>query len=144
MAIAPSKLGFFVAREGFSWPTRQAAATQDVGTVDEVIVRRLRETGLVRPDATDSEIAKTFQLARNEHMALEYSEFNSPHERVRVFLAPYLTPKGQRWAEPLRSLDLNDDDSEPPAPLPPFRESLDSPDAESGRHAFPWWMFWRR
>jgi hypothetical protein len=108
MAIAPSKLGRFVAREGFSWPTSQSAAPDDYGAADSTLVRRLRETGLVRPEATDGEIAQTFRAARSEHAAHGYSPFNSPHERVRVFLAPYLTPKGREWAEPLTSLELPD------------------------------------
>lgn len=124
MAIAPSKLGEFVAQEGFSWPTNQAAATRDFGKTDEALVRRLRDTGLVRPDVADDEVAKTFQAARSEHAAGGYSPFNSPHERVRVFLGPYLTSKGLRWAEPFTSLALTDDDSGPPvaSPWPAFSE----------------------
>ena len=144
MAIARSKLGKFVAQEGFSWPTNQAAATRDFGTADEALVRRLRETGLVRLEVTDSEIANTFQAARSEHAAGGYSPFNSPHERVRVFLVPYLTPKGQRWAEPLASLALTDDDSGPPVAPPRQFESLDPSDAGSGRAAPAWWKFWKR
>jgi hypothetical protein len=48
-----------------------------------------------------------------------------PEERVRAFLEPYLTPKGQRWAEPLRSLELPDDDS-------------------GGAAAPSRWKFWKR
>jgi hypothetical protein len=111
MAIAPSKLGRFVKQEGFSWPSEESDVSRDSGEADEALVSRLRETGLVRPDATNDEIAETFRSARREHAAGGYSPFNSPEERVRVFLEPYLTPKGQRWAEPLKSLDLPDDDS---------------------------------
>lgn len=111
MAIAPSKLGRFVAQEGFSWPTSEAAAPRDFGAADETLVRGLRERGLVRPGATDDEVAETFRAARREHAAGGYSPYNSPEERVRVFLEPHLTPKGRQWAEPLRSLRLPDDDS---------------------------------
>lgn len=64
------------------------------------------------------EIGQTFRAARSEHAAGGYSPFNSPQERVRVFLEPYLTPKGQRWAEPLSSLDLPDDDAQGRAEAP--------------------------
>jgi hypothetical protein len=104
MAIAPSRLGRFVDQEGFSWPTKQMAVPADFAEADEALVRRLRETGLVRSEATDSELMETFRAARSEHAAGGYSPFNSPNERVRVFLEPYLTKKGQAWAEPLRSL----------------------------------------
>ena len=118
MAIAPSKLGRFVSQEGFSWPSEESVAPRDSREADETLVTRLREAGLVRPDATNGEIAETFRAARSEHAAGGYSPFNSPEERVRVFLEPYLTRKGRRWAEPLKSLDLPDDD--------------------------PWWKFWKR
>ena len=124
LAIAPSKLGRFVVQKGFSWPTNKPAAPRDVGAADETLVRRLREARLVRPEATDGEVAETFQAARSEHAAGGYSPFNSPNERVRVFLGPYLTQKGRQWAEPLKSLDLPDDDS--------------------GREAQSWWKFWKR
>jgi hypothetical protein len=125
VAIAPSKLGRFVTRQGFSWPREESAVPGDSGDADEALVSCLRETGLVRPDATNGEIAETFRAARSEHAAGGYSPFNSPEERVRVFLEPYLTPKGRRWAEPLKSLDLPDDDS--------------------GRAASPSrWRFWKR
>lgn len=94
MAIAASKLGLFVLREG---------------TSDDLLLVRLRETGLVRADVTDDDVKATFQAARDEHAAGGYSPFNSPHERVRVFLRPYLTEKGRQWAEPLRSLNLPDE-----------------------------------
>ena len=122
--IAPSKLGIFVVREGFSWPANQLAVPREFGTADETVVRRLRETGLVRPEATDGEVADTLRAARSEHAAGGYSPFNSPNERVRVFLKPYLTNKGREWAEPFKSLDL--------------------PDGDSGREAPSWWRFWKR
>ena len=124
MAIAPSKLGRLVVQEGFSWPTDQQGAPCDLAAADESLVRRLRETGLIRPDATDAEVAATFQAARSEHATGDYSPFNSPNERARVFLAPYLTKKGRQWAEPLRSLNLPDDDSE--------------------RQVVSQWKFWKR
>lgn len=111
-------------QEGFSWPRDASAVQRESGEADETLVSRLRETGLVRPDATNGEIAETFRAARSERAAGGYSPFNSPEERVRVFLEPYLTPKGRRWAEPLRSLDLRDDDS--------------------GRAAPSRWKFWKR
>src|SRR5574339_289244 len=111
MAIAPSKLGGFVVQEGFCWPTSKSVAPRDSSASDETLARRLRETGLVRGNVTDAEITETFQAARREHVAGGYSPFNSPNERVRVFLQPYLTKKGRQWAEPLKSLNLRDDDS---------------------------------
>lgn len=124
MAIAASKLGIFVSREGFSWPDDSSATSVDDGPGDETLVRRLRETGLVRPDASDHEIAETFRAARREHAAIGYSPFNSPNERVRVFLGPYLTRKGRQWAEPRTSLRLPDDE----------------PETQSRS----WWQFWKR
>lgn len=96
MAIAPSKLGRFVCREGSS---------------DDGLLRQLREAGLVRSDATDDEVTATFKKARDEDRALSESArmFNSPEERVRVYLEPYLTKKGLKWAVPLKSLDLPDE-----------------------------------
>ena len=96
MAIAPSKLGRLV------WDNRGS---------DDVLVRRLRDAELVRPDASDEELTETFVRAREEDAALASSErpWNSPEERVRVFLAPYLTAKGHAWAVPLKSLDLFDE-----------------------------------
>src|SRR5262245_52203959 len=121
MAIAPSKLGRFVAQEGFGWPSSHSAPRQDYSASDKGVAHRLREKCLVRPDVTDGEVTATLRAARDEHAAHGYSEYNSPHERVRVFLQPYLTEKGKRWAQPLDSLDLPDD------------EKIESP---------PWWKFW--
>jgi len=97
MAIAPSKLGWLVAQE---WHSESA------------LVRALREKHLVRSEVSDEALQATFRQARDEHagLALGDREFNSPEERVRVFLAPFLTRKGKQWAEPLRSLDLPDTD----------------------------------
>jgi hypothetical protein len=54
----------------------------------------------VRENVSDDELRKTFQRARDEHAALDPDErgYNSPNERVRVFLAPFLTETGTSWA----------------------------------------------
>jgi hypothetical protein len=107
MAIAPSKLGQLVLRHERS---------------EKTLVRVLREAGLVSPEASDDDLRAVFAQAREEHASLgEMRIFNSPHERVRVFLEPHLTEKGRQWAVPLRSLDLPDD----PA-----------------TNRRPWWRFW--
>jgi hypothetical protein len=95
MAIAPSKLGRLVDEQ---WDSEDA------------LVRRLREWGLVREDATDEDLRATFSRARAEHAAIPPGnrEFNSPNERVRVFLEPFLSDKGRKWAVPLESLRLPD------------------------------------
>lgn len=96
MAIASSKLGGFVSRW---WES------------DDLLLRRLREHGLLLAGSEDAEVMATFVAARNEDSSLDEAQraFNSPSERVRVFLAPYLTEKGAAWAEPLSSLDLPDE-----------------------------------
>jgi hypothetical protein len=96
MAIAPSKLGHFVARQ--FWNS------------DDALLRELRAAGLVRPDVSDQELTAVFTRARQEHESYpeEDRAFNSPQERVRVFLEPYLSDKGRRWAVPLDSLELPD------------------------------------
>jgi hypothetical protein len=111
MAIAPSKLGRFV---------------DDFWTSDKALLVRLRDAGLVNPDASDDELIAVFRKARAEHAALAEGmrRRDSPNERVRVFLGPYLSDKGRAWAVPLRSLSLPDD--APPA-------------AAKQR---PWWRFW--
>jgi hypothetical protein len=124
MAIAPSKLGRFVRQEGFSWPTSNSAAPQDYSASDDTLVRRLRETGLLRWSVSADEVAETFRAARLEHVNGGCSPFNSPHERVRVFLEPHLSAKGRRWAVPLDSLALPDDE-----------------ERSEGRS---WWKFWKR
>jgi hypothetical protein len=97
MAIAPSKLGRVVSER---WDS------------DEALLRRLRQAGLVKKDVSDTDLRATFQRAREEHAALapRNRDFNSPNERVRVFLGPFLSRKGRQWAEPLKSLELPDDD----------------------------------
>jgi hypothetical protein len=112
MAIAPSKLRQLVDQESGS---------------DDALIRRLREAGLVFEEASDDDLRETFRRAREEHDALPPDQqlYNSPNERVRVFLAPFLTYKGRRWAAPLVSLDLPDDDA-------PSRTHPRS----------PWWKFW--
>ena len=95
MAIAASKLGRLVF---------------DTWSDEDALVQRLRDLGLVRPDVTDDDLKATFTHARDEHERIHPNdrECNSPEERVRVFLATFLTEKGQAWAEPLRSLRLPD------------------------------------
>jgi hypothetical protein len=101
VAIASSKLGHLV--RGVEW----------IASPDEVI-RRLRDAALLKPEATDGEIASVLKAAADEHIALDQDEqqWNTPSERVRFFLAPYLSDKGRAWAEPLKSLDLPDDQVE--------------------------------
>jgi hypothetical protein len=79
---------------------------------DEAPIRQLRDAGLVRQDASDRDLHATFRRAREEHAALPpgQQKYNSPHERVRVFLAPFLSEKGKAWAVPLESLKLPDED----------------------------------
>lgn len=132
MAIAPSKLGRFVLDEGFSWPTTESASPADHTASDRILVRRLRETGLLRGEVTDAEVTAILQAARREHAAGGYSPFNSPHERVRVFLERYLSEKGRRWAVPLQSLNLPDDDV------------IAASSASQANATRPWWRFWQR
>jgi len=96
MAIAPSKLGRFI------W---------EAGSDDELLMRRLRRSDLVRPDASDEEAMAAIRKAWEEHASLGEGDrpYNSPEERARVFLEPYLSAKGRKWAVPLESLDLPDD-----------------------------------
>jgi hypothetical protein len=95
-AIAPSKLGQFIYHE---WSS------------DEVLLGRLREAGLVRLEVSDEKLMAVFEKVRREHSATSVAlrNFNSPEERVRVFLEPYLTDKGRLWAVPLASLELPDE-----------------------------------
>jgi hypothetical protein len=109
MAIAPSKLGEFVMDEGFSWPIRKTDPPVDYTMSNLTVVCRLREKELVRDDVSDAQLIRTFEAAREEHIEGDYSCYNSPQERVRVFLEPYLTDKGRRWAKPLESLRLPDE-----------------------------------
>ena len=99
MAIAASKLGLLVLQH---WDS------------EEALVRELRDAGLVKRRVSDSKLKDTFKRARDEHAALPdwQQQFNSPNERVRVFLAPLLTREGRRWAEPFAGPDS------------------------------PWWKFW--
>ncbi len=91
MAIAPSKFGQLVEKH---WDS------------DDTLVRALREAALVRGEAADEDLRATFRRARDEHAALAagQQQFNSPNERVRVFLEPFLSEKGRKWARPLDSL----------------------------------------
>jgi hypothetical protein len=95
MAIAPSKLGSFI---------REASS-------DDELMRKMRYSDLVRPDASDEEVLAAIRKAWEEHSSLGEDDrsYNSPEERARVFLEPYLSAKGRKWAVPLKSLDLPDD-----------------------------------
>ena len=101
MAIAPSKLGRVVSECMYSG--------------GDALVHRLRQEALVRSDVDDDDLKAVLATALNEHAAIPEEEraFNSPNERVRVFLAPYLSAKGKQWAVPLDSLRLPDDASKP-------------------------------
>ncbi|MGB9362394.1 MAG: hypothetical protein WCA99_12360 [Candidatus Sulfotelmatobacter sp.] len=90
--IAPSKLGRLVSQE---WPS------------DDALLLKLRRLGLVKREVSDEDLKGTFIRARQEDSALPPSlrQFNSPNERVRVFLGPFLSRKGTRWAVPLLSLE---------------------------------------
>jgi hypothetical protein len=105
MAIAPSKLGEFVS---------------PLMSSDDALVRGLREADLIKVDVSDDALIAVFRRAREEHQSLSESmqTFNSPHERVRVFLEPYLNDKGRKWAVPLVSL------------------------VERQEERRPWWKFW--
>ena len=96
MAIAPSKLGRFVTQE---WRS------------DDALVARLREEGLIAAEAADADVHAAIARARAEQPPVTQGQrtFNSPNERVRVFLEPFLSPKGRRWAVPLDSLNLPDE-----------------------------------
>jgi hypothetical protein len=102
MAIAPSRLGQFIDRAFYlGGPDSDAA-----------LVRRLREAELVVPESSDEALSAAIAEARREHLELpeEAQMFNSPEERVRVFLERYLSKKGRRWAKPLTSLKLPNDE----------------------------------
>jgi hypothetical protein len=73
MAIAASKLGELV--------------DQYLHSDDDGLVRRLRQTGLVREGASDSDLRATFRTALEEDAALsaDEREYNSPEERVGCF-----------------------------------------------------------
>ena len=92
MAIAPSKLGRLIS---------------DRWNSEDALVRTLRAKRLVKQRVSDNEMQSTFTRAREEHARLDEGTqmFNSPNERVRVYLGPLLTWKGQRWAVPLASLN---------------------------------------
>jgi len=100
MAIAPSKLGSLIANHS---------------QTHHALVQRLRELELVIDEASDADLLATLTRVRDEHAALPPSSqmFNSPWERVRVFLKPYLTEKGRTWAEPLKSLHVPDEEDVP-------------------------------
>jgi hypothetical protein len=93
MAIAPSKLGQFISPQ--------------LWNMDDTLLRSLRIAGLVKSNVPDGELIAVFNRAREEHEALSEDEraYNSPEERLRVFLKPYLSRKGYRWSIPLKSLN---------------------------------------
>jgi hypothetical protein len=91
MAIAPSKIGTLI---HLNWSDTAA------------IVTDLRAHHLV-DDVDDSTLIDAVEKARSEDRQLppDRRQFNTPHERARVFLGPSLNEKGRRWATPLHSLD---------------------------------------
>jgi len=76
-----------------------------------LLIKRLRQLELVDAARSDADLVSGLDRARQEHAALdeEMQSFNSPHERIRVFLEPFLTSKGRKWAVPLESLKLSDE-----------------------------------
>jgi len=100
MAIAPSKLGRVIAECMYSG--------------GNALVYRLRQDDLVRADASNENLIAALDKALEEHAAIAEGvrAFNSPNERVRVFLEPYLNTKGKRWAVPLESLKIPDGEPE--------------------------------
>lgn len=110
MAIAPSKLGELIARE---WHSDEA-----------LVIDRLRSAGLVEARASDADIGDAIRRARDEHSNLPEGlrEYNSPHERVRVFLAPFLTQEGKAWAIPLAFNYLEANNRSYPDRLPRWRQ----------------------
>ena len=99
--IAPSKLGRLVEE---CWHSGSA--------LPEV----LRQQRLVRANVSDEDLEAAVNRALIEDATLPSGqrECNSPNERVRVFLEPFLTARGRLWAEPLRSLRLADGDARKP------------------------------
>ncbi len=124
MAIAPSKLGRLVAE---CWSSEDA------------FIRGLRGAGLIKQGVSDEDIVSALKTARQEDEALPEGqrEYNSPHERVRVFLGPYLSTKGQQWAVPLDSLKIRDDLQPVVAP-----DSAVSSTSQPAANRKPWWRFW--
>lgn len=92
MAIAPSRLGRLI--------------RERIWGADADLLRHLRIAGLIRRGVPDGEVIAVFEMAREEHRELpeDVQAFNSPEERTRVFLEPYLSSKGKKWAVPLDSL----------------------------------------
>jgi hypothetical protein len=57
------------------------------------------------PDSVCAQLRKDFGRIDQDPLATAppaQQKFNSPNQRVRVFLGPFLTRKGERWAVPLR------------------------------------------
>jgi hypothetical protein len=83
-------------------------------TSDEALLVLLRDSGLVKPDASNDELMAGFRKVREEYTALpEGPHFGSREGSVVGFLQRYLSDKGREWA------------------VPPW--------AERQR---PWWRFW--
>ena len=124
MAIAPSKLGRLVA---------------DCWSSEDAFIRGLRGAGLIKPDVSDEDLVSALEAAKQEDEALPdgQREFNSPEERVRVFLGPYLSTRGQQWAVPLDSLEIPDDPQPEVAP-----DSAASSTSKAAADRRPWWRFW--
>jgi hypothetical protein len=124
MAIAPSKLGEFVAAR---WNSEDA------------FLRGLRATGLVKPNVPDRALAQALAAAKQEHRNLPEPQrmFNSPHERVRVFLAPLLSNKGRQWAVPGESLKLPDE-----AEAWAEAEAVGATHSSVASPVKRWWRFW--
>lgn len=90
MATAPTKLGQFVQQ---NW------------SEDDALLRSLRQAGLVRRSVSDDEVMAVIRQAREENQAISESvrHFSFPHERVRLYLQPYLTAEGRTWSLPRNS-----------------------------------------
>lgn len=70
---------------------------------DDALLLKLRQLRAVRCEVSDEDLKGAFGRAREEDSALPPSlrEFNSPNERVRVFLGQFSTRKCARRAVPL-------------------------------------------
>lgn len=98
MAIAPSKLGGLVLKTVGRVEGSDAAA----------LFSALKQRGLLVEGVRVGDIVPL--LAKVQAEPNYHDPFNSPEERLREHLRPFLSPKGLTWAEPLSSLDLPDED----------------------------------